>query len=83
MTYKVKDLSVVQKMAVESLLGRPVTEDEEIIIRATASPAAPEWLESSWKNAQDQDLNHLSMEEIDAEIAAARRARRDSRPVER
>ncbi len=82
MTHKAKDLSPDQKMAIESLLGRSIAENEEIIIRTTTSPAAPEWLQASWKNAQEQGLDRLSVEEIDAEIAAARKARREGRPSE-
>jgi hypothetical protein len=42
MTYKAKDLSPDQKTAIESLLGRSIAENEEISVRATASPSAPE-----------------------------------------
>jgi len=80
MTLKAKDLSPDQKMAIESLLGRSIAESEEISIRATAS--VPEWLQASWKSAQEQGLDQLSVEEIDTEIAAARKARRDHRPSE-
>jgi len=41
---------------------------------------APEWLRQSWESATQAGLNQLSMDEIDAEIAAAREARRESRP---
>ena len=82
MTLKAKDLSPDQKMAVESLLGRSIAENEEITIRTTTSPSTPEWLQSSWESAAEQGLDRLSIEEIDAEIAAARKARRDRRPVE-
>jgi plasmid stability protein len=37
---------------------------------------APEWLRNSWKNAMEAGLDRLSMDEIDAEIAEARKARR-------
>ena len=82
MTLKAKDLSPDQKMVVESLLGRSIAENEEISIRATTSPSVPEWLQTSWKSAQEQGLHQLSVEEIDAEIAAARKARRERRPSE-
>ena len=82
MTHKVKDLSPDQKTAIESLLGRSIAENEEISINATASPSAPEWLQTSWESGKEQGLDQLSMEEIDAEIAAARRARRERRPSE-
>ena len=79
MTYKAKDLSPDQRLVIESLLGRSIAENEEISIRATTSSSAPEWLQSSWQNAKEQGLDRLSMEEIDAEIAAARKARREGR----
>jgi len=82
MTHKAKDLSANQKLAIESLLGRSIAENEEIIIRTTTSPSAPEWLQASWKSAEDQGLDQLSVEEIDAEIAAARKARRQRQPSE-
>jgi len=40
---------------------------------------APECLSKSWQSAQDSGLDGLSTEEIDAEIAAARRARYERR----
>jgi len=39
----------------------------------------PEWLRKSWESAKQAGLDTLSMDEIDAEIAAARKARRKSR----
>jgi hypothetical protein len=69
-------------MALESLLGRSIAENEEVSIRTTTSPSAPEWLQASWESAKEQGLNHLSMEEIEAEIAAARKARRERRSSE-
>lgn len=41
---------------------------------------SPEWLRRSWDSATLAGLNCLSMDEIDAEIAAARKARRETRP---
>jgi len=81
MTHKAKDLSPGQKMAIESLLGRSIADNEEISIRTMTPPSAPEWLQASWKSAKEQGLDQ-SMEEIDAEIAAARKARRERRPSE-
>jgi len=82
MTRKAKDLSPDQKQAIESLLGRSIAENEEISIRTTTSPSTPEWLQASWESATEQGLDRLSMEEIDAEITAARKARRERRPSE-
>src|SRR5215472_16373609 len=36
---------------------------------------APEWLQKSWESSRQAGLDQLSAEEIDAEIAAARKAR--------
>jgi len=41
---------------------------------------APEWLQKSWKTAKEAGLDQLSTEEIDAEISAARKARREVPP---
>lgn len=38
-----------------------------------------EWLQKSWASAKESGLDQLSGDEIDAEIAAARKARRGSR----
>jgi hypothetical protein len=77
MIHKAKDLSPDQKMAIESLLGRAVAEDEAISIRTLKSVSAPEWLQQSWESAKRLGLDQLSTEEIDAEIDAARKARRN------
>jgi len=88
MIHKAKDLSQEQKNAIESLLGRAIAENEAISVRAVPvdecgdfanadSVSAPEWLQNSWENAQRLGLDRLSTEEIDTEIKAVRRARRD------
>jgi hypothetical protein len=83
MIHKAKDLSPDQRLAIESLLGRSIGENEEIIVRTSDSRSAPQWLRGSWESAQEQGLDGLSFEEIDAEIAAVRRARRERPPAER
>lgn len=40
---------------------------------------APEWLQKSWDTANEAGLDQLSMEQIEAEISAARKSRRDTR----
>ena len=83
MITRAKDLSPDQKMTIESLLGRSVAEDEAISIRTMASPSAPEWLQESWNSAKRLGLDQLSPEQIDAEIEAARKARRNrQQPLE-
>lgn len=37
----------------------------------------PDWLEKSWTSAREAGLDQLSAEEIDAEVGAARKARRE------
>ena len=36
---------------------------------------APEWLQAAWREAERAGTSNISMEEIDAEIAASRRER--------
>jgi len=79
MIRKAKDLSPDQKATIEGLLGRAVAENEEISIRTITTPSPPDWLKESWESAKRQGVDQLTMEEIDAEIAAARKARRDRR----
>lgn len=52
---------------------------EEYARQVLQRDLAPEWLLKSWETAKKAGLDQLSMEEIDAEIAAARKTRRDSR----
>jgi hypothetical protein len=80
MIHKARDLSPDQKTAIESLLGRAIAEDEAISIRTAASGRVPEWLQSSWDSARQLGVSNLSPEEIEAEIAAARKARLDCQP---
>lgn len=82
MIHKAKDLTPDQKLAIESLLGRSIGENEEIVIRTT-DPGTPGWLRRSWESAQEQSLDALSSEEIDTEIAAVRNARRERPQAER
>lgn len=79
MIRKAKDLSPDQKAAIEGLLGRAVAENEEISVRTITLPSPPAWLRESWESAKRQGVDQLSIEDIDAEIAAARRVRRDRR----
>jgi hypothetical protein len=73
MIHSVKDLSPDQKLAIESLLGRPISEGEQVSVRTV--PASPEWLMSIQQDSKKNGTDKLTMEEIDAEIAAARRDR--------
>ena len=73
MIHSVKDLSPDQKLAIESLLGRPISEGEQVSVRTV--PASPEWLASIQQDSRQNGTDKLTMEEIDAEIAGARRER--------
>jgi hypothetical protein len=73
MIHSAKDLSPDQKLAIESLLGRPISEGEQVSVRTV--PASPEWLVSIQQDSRKNGTDKLTMEEIDAEIAAARRER--------
>jgi hypothetical protein len=53
---------------------------EEYARRVLQQDLAPEWLQRSWASSRQAGLERLSMEDIDAEIAAARRARREAAP---
>jgi hypothetical protein len=83
MIHKVKDLSPDQRLTLEGLLGCAIGEHEHISIRSIASPCAPDWLKKSWETAQEEGLDRLSEEEIEAETAAARNSRRERRPPEK
>ena len=52
---------------------------EEYVRELLEQDLVPQWLQRSWDSATAQGLDRLSMEEIDAEIALARKARRESR----
>jgi plasmid stability protein len=53
---------------------------EQYVLQVLEQDLAPEWLRKSWASAKEADLDQLSMEEIDAEIAAARKAKREAEP---
>ncbi len=53
---------------------------EQYVLQVLEQDLAPEWLRKSWASAKETGLDQLSMEEIDAEIAAARKARREAKP---
>jgi plasmid stability protein len=53
---------------------------EQYALQVLEQDLAPEWLRKSWASAKDAGVDQLSMDEIDAEIAAARKARREAKP---
>jgi plasmid stability protein len=52
---------------------------EEYARQVLQHDLVPEWLQESWQSSKQAGLDRLSVDEIDAEIAAAREARRESR----
>lgn len=52
---------------------------EQYVRKVLEHDLVPEWLQSSWDNSREAGLDQLSTDEIDAEISAARKARRESR----
>jgi hypothetical protein len=58
MTHRVKDLSPEQKVAVESLLGQPLSEDDSVSIKALPSTAIIRaHLSEEQRNAALEKLN--------------------------
>ena len=52
---------------------------EEYALQVLEHDLVPEWLQKSWERSKQAGQDRLSVDEIDAEIAAARKARRESR----
>jgi len=90
MTHSVKNLSIEQRLAIESLLGRRISDDESVSVKAI--PPSPQ-LSAEERSAAIEKLNRyfakvdanrqqVSDEEEDAIInEALRSARPDYRPV--
>ncbi|MFN0105891.1 MAG: hypothetical protein ACKV2U_27865 [Bryobacteraceae bacterium] len=53
---------------------------EEYVLQVLERDLAPAWVRESWSSAIETGLEQLSMDEIEAEISAARRARRQAEP---
>jgi len=76
MIHKTKDLSHAERTVLEGLLGRSMSDEECVSIRIKPDASAPDWLRASWASSRESGLHQLSMDEIDAEIAAVRQQRR-------
>ena len=74
------DLSDDQAAAVAGRARAQGMSAEQYVRQLLEHDLVPEWLRQSWESSQRVGLDQLSMEEIDAEIAAARKARHESRP---
>jgi len=53
---------------------------EQYVRQVLEQDLVPDWLREAWESAKQAGVSQLSMDEIDAEIAAARKARRGTRP---
>ena len=51
---------------------------EQYVLQVLERDLAPDWLRKSWTSAESAGLDQLSMDEIEAEIAASRRDRRSA-----
>jgi len=79
MTLLTIELPEEQKAALAAKAQAKGLSAEQYARQVLEQDLAPEWLRKSWETSQQAGLDHLSMEEIDAEIATARKARRESR----
>jgi plasmid stability protein len=80
MTSLTIELPEDQKAALAAKAQAHGLSPEEYARQVLQHDLAPDWLRKSWETAREAGLDQLSTEEIDAEIAAARKARRESRP---
>jgi plasmid stability protein len=78
MTVLTIELPDEQKAALSAKAQARGLSPEEYARQVLQHDLAPEWLQKSWDTAKEAGLDQLSMNEIDAEIAAARKARRES-----
>jgi plasmid stability protein len=77
LTIKIPDENVAALKARATARG---VSAEQYALQVLEQDLAPEWLRKSWASAKETGLDQLSLEEIDAEIAAARKARREAMP---
>ncbi len=70
-----EDVAVLKAKAT----AKGITE-EQYAVQVLEQHLASEWLRQSWATAKETGLDQLSTDEIDAEIAAARKVRREANP---
>jgi plasmid stability protein len=80
MTSLIIELPDEQKAALAAKAQAHGLSPEEYARQVLQHDLAPEWLRKSWETARETGVDRLSPEDIDAEIAAARNARREIRP---
>lgn len=76
LTINLPDAQTVALAAKARALGLSA---EEYARQVLEQDLVPEWLQKSWESSKNAGPGQLSMDEIDAEIVAARKARRESR----
>jgi len=74
------DLSDEQSAALAAKARARGLSAEQYARQVLENDIAPEWVQKSWKSSRQAGLGEISGEEIDAEITAARKARREARP---
>jgi plasmid stability protein len=77
LTIKLPDEDVAALTAKATARGMSA---EQYALQVLEQDLAPEWLRRSWASAKEAGVDQLSMDEIDDEIAAARKARREAKP---
>jgi hypothetical protein len=73
------DLPAAQTAALEAKARAKGISVELYVRQVLERNLVPEWLQGSWESAEQAGVGGLSMDEIDAEIAAARISQRTSR----
>jgi hypothetical protein len=79
MTSLTIELSDAQKAALAAKAQARGLSTEQYALKVLEHDLVPEWLQKSWETSRERGLDHFSMEEIDAEISAARKTRHESR----
>ena len=89
MTRKISALTARTQLG--QIMNRAVDHNERFLVERNGEPAVlilsiadfvktlappPDWLEKSWNTAKRRGLDKLSMDDVDAEIAAYRREKR-------
>lgn len=68
-----------QKAALAAKAQAKGLSNEQYALKVLEHDLVPELLHKSWETSRNVGLDQLSIEEIDAEISAARKARQESR----
>jgi hypothetical protein len=89
MTRKISALTARTQLG--QIMSRAVEHNDRFLVERNGEPAVlilsvtdyvktfappPDWLEKSWESAKRHGLDKLTMQDVDAEIAASRRGRR-------